>query len=157
MKKITFFVFATALWFTAAAQPRKWNKKPMSDFRNDTVEYIRQNFNPDDKNMQEYFKDKTIGEIIPELGFKVKYVSACGVKHIPCLMLVAIGRGNRNGEFETTNGVWIRLETPVSSQDNPAAYDKLMSKPCVPLDKELLDLIKNMKVNYIEETETELM
>ena len=158
MKKSTFFVLAMMLSFIAASQPsRKWEKRPMSEFRNDTVAYIKHNFDRNDKNMQEYFKDKTIGEIIPELGFRVKYVNASGFikKDIVSIRFVAIGRGNLDGLFEKTYGVKVRLETPVTVQNNPAVYKKLMSERYLPLNKELLDLIKDMKVEYILESRTE--
>jgi len=109
--------------------------------------------------MQEHFKGKTIGEIIPELGFKVKYVFASGFinEDIVKILFVAISRGNRNGKFETTDGVSVWLETPVSFQNNPAAYNKLMSEDFSPFNKELLDLLKNMKVSDVRESGTELM
>jgi len=156
MKKNTFLALAMTLPLIAASQPsRKWEKKPMSEFSNDTVAYIMHNFDRNDKNMKEYFKGKTIGDIIPELGFRVKYVNASGFLKIKddivSIMFIAIGRGNIDGMFETTDGVQVSLETPISSQNNPPAYNKLMSKSEVPFDKELFDLIKGMKVKYISE------
>jgi len=160
MKKRTLLVMAATLSLIAAAQPRKWSKMPMSDFRNDTVAYIRHNFNPDDKNMQEYFKGRTLGEIILELGFKVKYLSASrfNANHdITAIMLVGVSKGNKNGEFETTNGVSVWFATPITPKSNSAAYNQLMSQTDVPFNKDLFDLIKEMKMNYIKEDHTLLI
>ena len=155
MKKSIFGALAVILPLIALSQqPRKWDKRPMSEFRNDTIEYIKHNFRDEDMDMKEYFKGKTIGEIIPELGFKVKYISALGMSEITGMVFVAIGRGNRNGTFTTANGIIVIFATPISAQSNPAAYNKLDARlGYVPFTKELLDLIKDMKVKSIAEIE----
>lgn len=122
----------------------------MSEFGNDTVAYIKQNFDRNDKNMQEHFKGKTIGEIIPELGFKVKYLLPF-VKNktddIVSIDFVAIAKN----QLSIINGIIVDLATPITAQNSPAAYNKLTSQQFMPFTKEVLDLIKDVKVNYIRE------
>ena len=145
MRKLL-LTFAALLPLVAASQPREWNPKPMSEFGNDTVAYIKHNFSSQDENMQAYFKDKTIGEMIPKLGFDVKYVSSWDFKNIKTIMFVAIARKY------IRDGVQVSLAVPFSVQSNPAAYNKLKSEGAnnVPFDDEVLDLIKDMKIEQIE-------
>ena len=154
MRKLL-LTFAALLPLVAASQPREWNPKPMCEFGNDTVAYIKHNFNPKDENMQAYFKGKTSGEIIPELGFEVKRLipqhseSQEIMRCYGIIFVAAIEGGGISKVGGSSHGVMVSLATPVSAQNNPVAYNKLTKERDLPFDKELFDLIKEMKGKHV--------
>ena len=137
-KRIIFILMMFPL--VAVSQPKKWNKKSMSDFRNDTIAYLKHNFDKANSNTIDYFKGKTIGDIIPELGFKVEYISALGFKSFggDLVSIMLVSKSMKHMKEGRDYGVMIYIDP--TAHPGSEIYKKLYSGELVPFDKDAFKL-----------------
>ena len=141
MKKIVLLI-SFIIPLMAVAQPKKWNGKAMCEFGNDTVVYLKYNLKTEHQSAQEYFRGKTVGDVIKELGINVKRVNGPAVATWDSLSYIWLLVVRKD---KYTYGVRIDLETPLPYSAGAALISRL-NYGITGFCKEMFDLIKDLKV-----------
>jgi len=146
MKRTNVILFALFLLLSAgqlwAQEKMPYKSKAM--FKGDTLQYLEYNYNV--TRSAEYYKNKTVGDILKELEYPVSYIvdrSSCGDK----LMSLSLGirqKGKQPSPFEDYYIVVIFANPPLFS-DFYALYDN--KNPI--FTSQIYDFIKDLKVSYV--------
>ena len=140
------FVVVFFCGHTQAQEQKPYKQAAM--FKMDTLQYLECNYNAE--RSAEYYKGKTVGDVLRELEYPVLYIveSAHGDGKLGSLSLGIRQKGKKPSPLEDYY-LYVSFENPPTLDEYREASGATRDNPCPAFTSKLYDFIKDLKVRQV--------